>query len=92
MPRTSRKKPGLLNQAIEVSQLGPLVPRPVAVKFSNLSERTFRRAELGNQLTPIKRNSQSVSYRKEQLLAFLGLVTSRPGSSNLSGAVARPLK
>ena len=44
-PYKPRKKPGLLEKAIEVYQLPPLVDRPTAVKFSNLSERTYMRAE-----------------------------------------------
>jgi hypothetical protein len=78
--RKSRKKPGLLDQAIEIHQLPPLVMRQIAVRFSGLSERTLMRAEKGNpekgippQLHPVKRNSQCVSYFRDELLEFLGL-------------------
>jgi hypothetical protein len=41
--------------------------------FSLLDERTFVRAEKDGRLHPIKRNKQTVSYLKSELLAFLGL-------------------
>ena len=71
--RKPRQKPGLLDRAIEIWQLPPLTPRPLAVKFSTLSERTFMRAEAKGLLHPIKRNSQAVSYDRRELLKFLGL-------------------
>ena len=72
-PYKPRKKPGLLDKAIEIWQLPPLVSRQIAVKFSDLSERTYMRAEQKGLLHPINRNSQSVSYDRRELLKFLGL-------------------
>jgi len=60
-------------RAITVEQLPPLVPRWLAVAFSLMTVRTLQRAEELGLLVPIKRNSRSVSYRKENLLAYLGL-------------------
>ena len=71
--RNSRKKPGLLDKAIEIWQLPPLVQRQLAVQFSNLSERTFQRAEERGLIHPIRRNSRTVSYDRRELLKFLGL-------------------
>jgi hypothetical protein len=58
--------------AITVAQLPPLVPRPLAAVFGLVSRRTLWRAEIDGQLTPVRRGN-SVSYKKEQLLKFLGI-------------------
>jgi hypothetical protein len=63
-------------KAITVEQLPPLVPRPLAADFALLTIRTLARAEERGELRPIKRNARSVSYRKEDLLAYLGLTAS----------------
>ena len=70
-PKTATRK--VLPRAVELSQLPYLVPRPLAMDFSLLDERTFVRAEERGLLNAVKRNKQSVSYLKSELLAFLGL-------------------
>jgi hypothetical protein len=80
-PRPSRPKKQKLNlqlsmlqpQAITVEMLPPLVPRPVAAVFGLISKRTLQRAELAGRLTPVRRGAQNVSYKKEELLKFLGI-------------------
>ena len=63
----------VLQTAIGVGSLPHAVPRQLAMDFSLLDERTFVRAEKEGRLRPIKRNKQTVSYLKSELLAFLGL-------------------
>ena len=64
----------LIERAIQVEELGPLVPRPLAAKFGFVSTRTLKNNEWPKgSLHPIKRNARSVSYRKEELLEFFGL-------------------
>ena len=70
-PKSPTRK--LLPVAVELRSLPFLVSRPLAMDFSLLTERTFIRAEEEGRLTPIKRNRQSVSYLRSDLLAFLGL-------------------
>jgi len=67
-----KSKPALIERAIQVEELPPLVPRPLAAKFGFVSTRTLANYE-GRGLTPIKRNARSVSYRREELLEFFGL-------------------
>jgi hypothetical protein len=67
----------LLERPIEIEELPPIVPRPVAAAFSLLNPRTLLRAEEEGKLTPIKRGKQSVSYRRDELLRFLGLTKSK---------------
>ena len=95
-PKPATRK--LLPRAVELWQLPHLVPRPLAMDFSLLDERTFVRAEERGALHPIKRNKQTVSYLRSELLAFLGLAEdgsiarSKPAISKRrlkSGAVAR---
>jgi hypothetical protein len=74
----------LIERAIQVEELSPLVPRPLAAKFGLLSTRTLKNHE-GRGLTPIRRNARSVSYRREELLAFLGLTESQPQSKRRPG-------
>ena len=76
MKKPYQKTRAALEQAISVEQLPPLVPRPLAADFSLLTIRTLARAEERGELRPIKRNARSVSYRKEDLLAYLGLTAS----------------
>jgi hypothetical protein len=71
--KVSPKTRQLLDRAIEVHQLPPLVSRPLAVNFSGLSARTFRRAERRGEIAAIKRNRSSTFYRRSDLLAFLGI-------------------
>lgn len=71
--KISPKARKLLDRAIEVNQLPPVVSRPVAVLFSGLSSRTFRRAERTGKIVPIKRNRSSTFYRRSDLLAYLGI-------------------
>jgi hypothetical protein len=67
-------KSALIERAIQVDELGPLVPRPLAAKFGFVSTRTLKNNEWPKgPLNPIKRNARSVSYRKEELLEFFGL-------------------
>lgn len=54
-----------------------MVPRPLAARFACLSTRTLKNHE-GKDLTPIRRNARSISYRREQLLEFLGLTEPQP--------------
>ncbi len=68
--QASRK---VLPKAIGIESLPHLVSRPLSMDFSLLDERTFIRAEKEGWLTPIKRNRQTVSYLRSELLAFLGL-------------------
>jgi hypothetical protein len=67
------KTRNLLKKAIGIEQLPVLVPRAVAADFGILSKRTLIRAEQDGRLTPIRRGSQAVSYRREELLRFLGI-------------------
>ena len=76
MKKPYQKTRAALEQAISVEQLPPLVPRPLAADFSLLTIRTLARAEERGELRAIKRNKRSVSYRKEDLLAYLGLIAS----------------
>jgi hypothetical protein len=71
--KISPKVRKLLDRAIEPSQLPFLVSRPVAVLFSGLSSRTFRRAERSGLIVAIKRNRSSTFYRRSDLLAYLGI-------------------
>jgi hypothetical protein len=64
----------LVERALTVEELPPLVPRPLAAKFGFMSTRTLKNHEAPKgPLNPIKRNARSVSYLKEELLAFLGI-------------------
>jgi hypothetical protein len=74
MRKPNAKSLNLLNSAIRVEQLPAVVPRGVAVDFSQLSRRTLLRAEKLGRLRPIRRNKTSVGYRRENLLEFLGLL------------------
>jgi hypothetical protein len=71
--KVSPKVRKLLDRAIEISQLPPIVSRPLAVNFSGLSSRTFRRAEAAGLLAPVKRNRSSTFYRRADLLRYLGI-------------------
>jgi hypothetical protein len=63
-----------LKELLTVEELPPLVPRPLAAKFGFMSTRTLKNHEAPKgPLNPIKRNARSVSYLKEELLAFLGI-------------------
>ena len=62
-------------KAVTVDQLPASVPRPLAAEFALVSTRTLRRWERFG-LKGFRRNSRCVSYRKEDLLAFLGLKSS----------------
>ena len=57
-----------------MEQLPAFPSRSLASIFSNLNPRTLARAE-GKYLTPIRRNSRSVCYEKNELLRFLGIAT-----------------
>ena len=70
MHQVTRK---ILQKAIPLESLPHIVARPLAIDFSLLDERTFIRAEKDGLLRPIKRNKQTVSYLRSELLAFLGL-------------------
>jgi hypothetical protein len=59
----------LIERAIQVEELPPLVPRPLAARFGFVSTRTLKNHE-GRGLTPIKRNARSVSYRKKDCSRF----------------------
>jgi hypothetical protein len=67
------KTPKVLKIAIGVEQLPPLVSRPLAADFALVNVRTLIRAERKGLLSPIKRNARTVSYRKAELLKFLGI-------------------
>lgn len=70
----SKKSNAFVERAIQIEELGPLVRGPLAAKFAQMSRRTLKNYEHPNgPLHPVKRNSRSVSYRKEELLEFLGL-------------------
>ena len=62
----------ILERPLEPWMLPIVVERPLAAKFAGLSTRTLQRAESKGQLTPIKRNSRTVSYLRSELLSFLG--------------------
>jgi hypothetical protein len=64
----------LIERAVQLEELGPIIPRRVAAKFGCMSPRTLKNHEYPRgPLNPIRRNSRSVSYLKTELLAFLGL-------------------
>lgn len=63
----------LLERAIEVSMLPPLVARGIAADFVPCSIRTLIRAEKLGQLTAIRRGQQNVSYERSQFLRWVGL-------------------
>ena len=64
----------LVERALTVEELPPVVPRTLAAKFGFMSTRTLKNQEAPKgPLNPIKRNARSVSYLKEELLAFLGI-------------------
>jgi hypothetical protein len=86
-PKISTTK--VLERAIDISSLPYLVPRPLAVDFSLLDVRTFFRAERDGKLHPIKRNRQTVSYLRSELLAFLGLTEDGSIASKRPGAVRK---
>jgi hypothetical protein len=73
MRKPKYKTTKVLREAIRIEQLPPMVPRPLAADFALLSVRTLIRAEKEGLLHPKKRNRQSVSYDKDELLAFLGI-------------------
>ena len=75
-PRTFKKTRKVLERAIPIESLPALVPKQLACDFSLLTARTLDRAVEKGLLTPVKRNARSVSYRKEDLLAYLGLTAS----------------
>jgi hypothetical protein len=78
--KKQKMDPGLLAQrALTVDELGPLVPRPVAAKFGYVTPMTLKNYEWPKgPLHPIRRSSRSVSYRKEEVLAFFGLTEPAP--------------
>jgi hypothetical protein len=73
MRKARSKTSRVLKVGIKVEQLPALVPRSLAADFALLTERTLLRAERKGLLSPIKRNLRTVSYRKEELLKFLGI-------------------
>ena len=72
MRKPKLKTSKVLKVAISVEQLPPLVPRGLAADFALVNERTLIRAERKGLLSPIKRNLRTVSYRKDELLKYLG--------------------
>jgi hypothetical protein len=77
--KTRREKTRrVLERAIPVESLPPLVSKALACDFSLLTPRTFDRAVEKGLLTPVKRNSRTVSYHRDELLAFLGFAVARP--------------
>ena len=77
-PRLKTTK--ILKEAIQIEQLPPMVPRPLACDFALLSARTFIRAEEKGLLRAFKGSSKQapVSYRKAELLRYLGIVDEKP--------------
>jgi hypothetical protein len=73
-----KKTRRVLERAIPVESLPPLVPRSLACDFSLLTPRTFDRAVEKGLLTPVKRNSRTVSYHRDELLKFLGFAVASP--------------
>jgi hypothetical protein len=67
------KTRALLERAIEVPMLPPLVARGVAADFVPCSVRTLIRAEKLGELTPIRRGTQNVSYERGQFLRWAGV-------------------
>lgn len=62
----------LLDHPIDPRTLPIVVPRTLAAKFGCLSTKTLQRAERLGRLTPIKRNTRTVAYQRDELLRFLG--------------------
>lgn len=60
--------------------------------FSLLDERTFFRAEQSGQLTPVKRNRQTVSYLRSELLAFLDLAEDGSIAADKPAPTSTPVK
>jgi hypothetical protein len=73
MRKDDPKTRNLLERPIELSQLPPLIPRPVGAKFAVLSPKTLARAEREGKLTPIRRGKTNVSYDREEFLRWLGI-------------------
>jgi len=72
-PKKLRPKTrALLERAISVEQLPPLIPRPVAADFIPCSVRTLIREEKAGRLNPIRRG-QNISYERSAFLAWLGI-------------------
>ena len=67
------KTRALLERAIEVSMLPPLVARGIAADFVPCSVRTLIRAEKLGELTPIRRGTQNISYERGQFLKWVGV-------------------
>jgi hypothetical protein len=79
MSKASNPKPStkrLLKQAITVEMLPAYPSRSLASVFSNIHPRTLSRYE-GKGLTPIRRNSRAVCYEKNELLRFLGVLSTK---------------
>ena len=76
-PRTFKKTRRILERAIPVESLPPLVPKQLACDFSLLTTRTLDRAVEKGLLHPVKRNSRAVSYHRDELLQFLGFAVAR---------------
>ena len=74
MSMSKSKSPLLIERAIQIEELPALVPRTMAARFGAMSTRTLKNHEAPRgPLNPVRRNSRSVSYLREELLAFLGI-------------------
>jgi hypothetical protein len=78
-------KAKLLKKSIELSQLPPLIPRPIAARFACVSPKTLARAEKAGHLTPIKRNQTNVAYDRGEFLRFLGIEPAAPIKTKKAG-------
>jgi hypothetical protein len=75
----SQFKPVLIKRAITVEDLPPMVPRKLAAQFGLVTPRTLKNHEFPKgPLHPIRRNSRSVAYRKEEILEFFGIIEPKP--------------
>jgi hypothetical protein len=60
-------------RAILPEELPPIIPRVLGAKFGFVSPRTLKNHEYPRgPLHPIRRNSRTVSYRREEILQFFG--------------------
>jgi hypothetical protein len=74
-----KSKPALIERAVQLEELGPVVPRGLAARFGCVSPRTLKNHEYPKgPLNPIRRNARSVAYLRTEVLAFFGLTEPQP--------------
>jgi hypothetical protein len=71
MKNVKHRPPPSLPEALSVSQLPAIIPRPIAARFIPVTTRTLRRYERQGLLVPIRRNARVIGYEKQAFLKFV---------------------